>query len=86
MNELKPAVSVVRLLCIIKCASHIRNEFGQVDVWKPLSLQLESSGHSLVATPQNLVDVAWGGDRPDPPSNPVFPLPLAYTGKLRGYE
>jgi len=53
----------------------------QVDVWKPLSKQLESSGHSLVATPQNLVDVAWGAERPDPPSNPVFPLPLAFTGK-----
>jgi len=53
----------------------------QVDVWKPLSLQLESSGHSLIATPRNLVDVAWGPDRPDPPANPVFPLPLQYTGK-----
>lgn len=53
----------------------------QVDVWKPLSLQLESSGHVLVATPQNLVDIAWGADRPEPPGNPVFPLPLNYTGK-----
>lgn len=53
----------------------------QVDVWKPLSLQLESAGHFLVPTTSNLVDIAWGVERPAPPSNPVFPLSLCFTGR-----
>jgi len=53
----------------------------QVDEWKPLSLQLESAGHSLVPTSNNLIDVLWGDQRPPPPNNPIFTHPLKYAGQ-----
>ena len=32
----------------------------------------------------NLVDVAWGSDRPSPPCNPLLILPLKYSGERVG--
>ena len=34
----------------------------------------------------NLVDVAWGSDRPSPPCNPLLILPLKYSGERVGGE
>ncbi|KAI9483859.1 MAG: peptidase M24, structural domain-containing protein [Benjaminiella poitrasii] len=46
-----------------------------------LKLQLEPLGSQLVPINENLVDLAWGKDRPEAPKNKVFVQPIEYTGK-----
>ncbi|CEP12962.1 hypothetical protein [Parasitella parasitica] len=45
-----------------------------------LIVQLEPLGSSLVSI-DNLIDLAWGKDRPEPPKNKVFVQPVEFTGK-----
>lgn len=45
-----------------------------------LQTSLRAHGSHFVALPSNLVDQIWD-DRPARPSNPIFPLPLAYAGE-----
>lgn len=46
-----------------------------------LTLQLESLGSCLVPIQENLIDLAWGKDRPESPKDKVFVQPVQYTGK-----
>lgn len=54
--------------------------FLAIEMWKPMSEQLEQSGHILVGVGTNLIDLIWD-DRPAPPNRPLEPLPVIYTGK-----
>ncbi|KAI9252506.1 peptidase M24, structural domain-containing protein [Helicostylum pulchrum] len=45
-----------------------------------LTLQLESLGSCLVPIQENLIDLAWGKDRPESPKDKVFVQPVQYTG------
>lgn len=46
-----------------------------------MSTSLANKGHILTPLEENLVEKVWGDERPAPTSNPIVPLPLAYTGK-----
>lgn len=48
---------------------------------KRFAEKLAEHGHQLVAVSDNLVDAVWGNDRPARASNPVFTLPVKWTGK-----
>jgi Xaa-Pro aminopeptidase len=49
---------------------------------KKLSERIQRSGGSeLLPLETNLVDLCWGSDRPDPPSNTVTTLPDKFSGK-----
>lgn len=42
---------------------------------------LSKKSIDLLPTPNNLIDQVWGGDRPVFKPNPVFHLPLQYSGQ-----
>ncbi|CAO3695992.1 unnamed protein product [Rhizopus stolonifer] len=46
-----------------------------------ISAQLLPLGSSLVPTQENLVDVAWGKERPKAPKDSIFVQPIEYSGK-----
>ncbi|KAL9538027.1 hypothetical protein MBANPS3_011252 [Mucor bainieri] len=46
-----------------------------------LNVQLEPLGSSLVPIHENLIDLAWGKDRPESPKDKVFVQPVQFTGK-----
>ncbi|KAI8094982.1 peptidase M24, structural domain-containing protein [Gilbertella persicaria] len=48
-----------------------------------LTSQLEPMGSRLIPISQNLIDLAWGKDRPESPKDKVFVQPIEYTGKKR---
>ena len=48
--------------------------------WRRYKNALGKTGHSLEPVSQNLVDAVWS-NRPVPPKNEIYPLPLKYTGK-----
>ncbi|KAK3856778.1 hypothetical protein Pcinc_036921 [Petrolisthes cinctipes] len=50
------------------------------EVWKELTRELQTEGHSLVPITHNLIDVLWAGGRPQRPANLVLPLEIKYTG------
>jgi hypothetical protein len=49
-----------------------------------ISAQLEPTGSTLVPIQENLVDVAWGKERPEAPKDKVFVQPVKYAGKQKG--
>ncbi|EGO03418.1 hypothetical protein SERLA73DRAFT_174889 [Serpula lacrymans var. lacrymans S7.3] len=46
-----------------------------------LGKSLEPRNSKLVSLEKNLVDIAWGQDRPPRPTSNVFPLDIKYAGK-----
>lgn len=46
-----------------------------------LQEELAKVEQTLVPISENLVDEAWGDERPAPPSNKVFVQPESYAGK-----
>ncbi|KAI9345119.1 peptidase M24, structural domain-containing protein [Pilaira anomala] len=46
-----------------------------------LTLQLQTLGSCLVPLKENLIDLAWGKDRPESPKDKIFVQPVKYTGK-----
>ncbi|KAI7889388.1 peptidase M24, structural domain-containing protein [Mucor mucedo] len=46
-----------------------------------LTLELQHLGSSLVPIHENLIDLAWGKDRPEAPKDKVFVQPVEYAGK-----
>lgn len=53
-----------------------------VDAHK-LTIDLKPLGSSLVPIHENLIDLAWGKDRPAAPKDKVFVQPVKYTGKIK---
>lgn len=51
----------------------------EADVWRDLSRELQGGGHSIIAVPENLIDLIWT-DRPPRPAECVVPLEEKYTG------
>uniref|UniRef100_A0A8C5L4H3 Xaa-Pro aminopeptidase 2 n=1 Tax=Jaculus jaculus TaxID=51337 RepID=A0A8C5L4H3_JACJA len=51
-----------------------------VDSWKAYDLKFQGSNRQLVSIVTNLVDLAWGSQRPPVPSQPIYALPEAFTG------
>ncbi|XP_045110270.1 xaa-Pro aminopeptidase 1-like [Portunus trituberculatus] len=51
----------------------------EADVWRDLSRELQGGGHSIIAVPENLIDLIWT-DRPTRPAECVVPLEEKYTG------
>ncbi|CAH6779968.1 xaa-Pro aminopeptidase 2 [Phodopus roborovskii] len=51
-----------------------------VDSWEDYNLQLQDSNRQLVSITTNLVDLAWGSERPPVPSQPIYALPEEFTG------
>ncbi|KAK7109470.1 xaa-Pro aminopeptidase 1-like [Littorina saxatilis] len=49
------------------------------ELWKPLSRDLKSCGHSLVPLSENLVDLIWD-DQPLPPNSSLLLLSKKFTG------
>ena len=45
----------------------------EADVWRDLSRELQGGGHSIIAVPENLIDLVWT-DRPTRPAECVVPL------------
>ena len=43
--------------------------------------RFREAGLKLVAVQTNPVDIAWGADRPEPPTSPAVPHDLAYAGE-----
>jgi Xaa-Pro aminopeptidase len=54
---------------------HTAGEFAR------LRTQLAAKGLKLVPTPRNLVDRAWGAERPEPPRAPILVQPLKNAGR-----
>lgn len=48
-----------------------------------LTVQLETLGSCLVPLKENLIDLAWGKDRPESPKDKIFVQPVKYTGKKK---
>ncbi|XP_041502668.1 xaa-Pro aminopeptidase 2-like [Microtus oregoni] len=51
-----------------------------VDSWEDFDLELQGSKRHLVSITTNLVDLAWGSERPPLPSQPIYALPEEFTG------
>ncbi|XP_028622836.1 xaa-Pro aminopeptidase 2 [Grammomys surdaster] len=51
-----------------------------VDSWKNYDEGLRDSSRHLLSVTTNLVDVAWGSERPPVPSQPIYALPEEFTG------
>ncbi|OPJ85952.1 xaa-Pro aminopeptidase 2 [Patagioenas fasciata monilis] len=51
-----------------------------IDTWNSYSQALHGSGRTLLPIETNLVDQAWGDQRPSPPSGEIYSLPAAFTG------
>nr|XP_048295228.1 xaa-Pro aminopeptidase 2 [Myodes glareolus] len=51
-----------------------------VDFWENFDLELQGSKRYLVSITTNLVDLAWGSERPPLPSQPIYALPEEFTG------
>jgi Xaa-Pro aminopeptidase len=47
-----------------------------------LNVQLDTLGSSLVPIHDNLIDLAWGKDRPEAPKDKVFVQPVEFTGNI----
>lgn len=51
-----------------------------VDSWENYDQELQDSNRHLLSVTTNLVDVAWGSERPSVPSQPIYALPNEFTG------
>lgn len=51
-----------------------------VDSWEDFDLELQGSKRHLVSITTNLVDLAWGSERPPLLSQPIYALPEEFTG------
>lgn len=51
-----------------------------VDSWESYSKGLQDSSRYLLSITTNLVDMAWGSERPPVPSQPIYALPEEFTG------
>ncbi|NWV75748.1 XPP2 aminopeptidase, partial [Dasyornis broadbenti] len=51
-----------------------------IDTWNSYSRALHGSGRTLFPLETNLVDQAWGGQRPPPSSSEIYSLPAEFTG------
>lgn len=51
-----------------------------VDSWENYDQELQDSNRHLLSITTNLVDVAWGSERPPVPSQPIYALPKEFTG------
>lgn len=51
-----------------------------VDSWISYDEQLQGFSRHLLSVTTNLVDVAWGSERPPVPSQPIYALPKEFTG------
>ncbi|NXM67473.1 XPP2 aminopeptidase, partial [Serilophus lunatus] len=51
-----------------------------IDTWNSYSQALHGSGRTLLPLEPNLVDQAWGDQRPPPSSSKIYSLPAAFTG------
>lgn len=51
-----------------------------VDSWENYDQELQDSNRHLLSVTTNLVDVAWGSERPPVPSQPIYALPKEFTG------
>jgi Xaa-Pro aminopeptidase len=45
-----------------------------------LEYELQSVGSTLVPLENNIVDLAWGAERPAPPTDPVIVQTVEYAG------
>lgn len=50
------------------------------DTWNSYSRALQGSGRTLLPLETNLVDQAWGDQRPPPSSSEIYSLPAEFTG------
>ncbi|KAK7063294.1 Xaa-Pro aminopeptidase 1 [Halocaridina rubra] len=51
----------------------------EAEWWRDLSRELQSAGHSVIPVDRNLIDILWE-NRPERPSNPIYPIEVKYTG------
>ncbi|NWW07737.1 XPP2 aminopeptidase, partial [Oreocharis arfaki] len=51
-----------------------------IDTWNSYSRALHGSGRTLLPLETNLVDQAWGNQRPLPSSSEIYSLPAEFTG------
>ncbi|NWW34829.1 XPP2 aminopeptidase, partial [Panurus biarmicus] len=51
-----------------------------IDTWNSYSQALHGSGRTLLPLETNLVDQAWGDQRPLPSSSKIYSLPAEFTG------
>ncbi|NXD37371.1 XPP2 aminopeptidase, partial [Copsychus sechellarum] len=51
-----------------------------IDTWNSYSRALHGSGRTLLPLETNLVDEAWGDQRPLPSSSEIYSLPAEFTG------
>ncbi|ERE65071.1 xaa-Pro aminopeptidase 2-like protein [Cricetulus griseus] len=84
--ELKKEVSissiVTWILAEVPAGGHVGFDpfLLSVDSWENYNLEFQDSNRRLVSVPTNLVDLAWGSDRPPMPSQPIYALPKEFTG------
>lgn len=50
-----------------------------------LQARLDTVNSKLVPVARNLVDIAWGNERPLPPQDKIFVHPVEYTGNIYIY-
>ncbi|GAB1302749.1 Xaa-Pro aminopeptidase 2 [Apodemus speciosus] len=55
-----------------------------VDSWISYDGELQGSSRHLLSVTTNLVDMAWGSERPPVPSQPIYALPKEFTGGALG--
>uniref|UniRef100_A0A8C5NQT5 Xaa-Pro aminopeptidase 2 n=1 Tax=Junco hyemalis TaxID=40217 RepID=A0A8C5NQT5_JUNHY len=51
-----------------------------IDTWNSYSRALHGSGRTLLPLETNLIDQAWGDQRPPPSSSEIYSLPAEFTG------
>uniref|UniRef100_A0A8C3VTN3 Xaa-Pro aminopeptidase 2 n=1 Tax=Catagonus wagneri TaxID=51154 RepID=A0A8C3VTN3_9CETA len=51
-----------------------------IDSWESYDVALQDAGRELVSITVNLVDLAWGSERPPLPSEPIYALQEAFAG------
>ncbi|NWR82133.1 XPP2 aminopeptidase, partial [Centropus unirufus] len=57
-----------------------------IDMWDSYSQALRGSGRTLVPIETNLVDQAWGDQRPPPSSQEIYSLPEEFVGTAPSWE
>ncbi|KAL1766088.1 xaa-Pro aminopeptidase 2 [Sigmodon hispidus] len=84
--ELHKEVSIYNIVTWIFAEVPVGGRVGfdpflfSVDFWEDYEVQFQEANRYLVSIPTNLVDLAWGSERPPVPSQPIYALPKKFTG------
>lgn len=81
-KEVGTSPIVTWLLSQIPAGGHVGFDpfLFSIGSWESYHTALQGSHWQLVSIPENLVDLAWGPERPPVPSEPIYALQEEFTG------